>query len=491
MKLDLMNLIFGMKVRKARTEMNLSLSAFAKECGLSPSYLTEIEKGRKYPKRDKILRIAQVTGREYDELVSIRLDPSLRYLETALSSPLIGEFPLDEFGLEVGNIVEMLTRAPDKVGALVRALIEIGRRYDMKDEHFLRAALRSYQEMHDNHFIEIEAAAEQLTAEYDLAIPPSLDTLREIAETRYNYVIDDDQLAKHEHLSNYRAVVIKGKRPRLLINNALPEGGVKLQIAREIGYHILGLKQRAYTSPPEVAASFEQVLNDFKASYFAGALLIPSRALIADVEHFFGQKTYQQQLLIDMLERYDVTPEVLSYRMSELIPWHFGIDLHFLRFNDLGNDRYRLAKHLNLNQLSLPQGLALHEHHCRRWLTVRLPREMEENGKRIHTGVQISEFMHSGKLFLCFGFGRYLAVNPQMRTSVTLGFEVDENLASIIKWADDPNIGTTLLHDTCERCPLSAEQCQVRAAPPRVHNKVQEKAKRQDALRALHAGIHP
>ena len=58
MNTELVNIIFGMKIRQARLEADLTLSEFAQRCDLSPSYITEIEKGRKYPKTDKILKMA-------------------------------------------------------------------------------------------------------------------------------------------------------------------------------------------------------------------------------------------------------------------------------------------------------------------------------------------------------------------------------------------------------------------------------------------------
>ena len=42
---ELINIIFGLKVRQARTGAGLTLSELAAASELSPSYLTEIEKG--------------------------------------------------------------------------------------------------------------------------------------------------------------------------------------------------------------------------------------------------------------------------------------------------------------------------------------------------------------------------------------------------------------------------------------------------------------
>ena len=177
---DLVNIIFGMKLRQARTEADLTLTEFAVQCELSPSYVTEIEKGRKYPRYDKILKMAEVLDKSYDELVSIKLSSSLAHLETALSSSMLRQFPFDEFGIEISDLVALLTRAPDKASALLHAILEIGRRYDMKEEHFLRAALRSFQEIQENYFQDLEDAAVTFTKQYGLgdALPVPVNELK-------------------------------------------------------------------------------------------------------------------------------------------------------------------------------------------------------------------------------------------------------------------------------------------------------------------------
>ncbi len=35
-----------------------------------------------------------------------------------------------------------------------------------------------------------------------------------------------------------------------------------------------------------------------------------------------------------------------------------------------------------------------------------------------------------------------------------------------MQYAEEPRKHTAIIHETCERCPLTAEQCQVRAAEP-------------------------
>ena len=55
-----------MKLRQFREQAGLSLTDLGVRVRLSTSYLTEIEHGKKYPKAEKIARMAAALGREQD-----------------------------------------------------------------------------------------------------------------------------------------------------------------------------------------------------------------------------------------------------------------------------------------------------------------------------------------------------------------------------------------------------------------------------------------
>ena len=500
MSVNLINIVFGMKVRQARTEAGLTLTEFATRCELSPSYVTEIEKGRKYPRADKIMKMADVLGRDYDDLVSIKLAPSLSHLESALSSSIVRRFPFEEFGFEAEYLVNLMTRQPDRASALLHALLGIGRRYDLKEADFLLAALRSYQEIYENYFPDVEEAALAFTAEFGPkygfpAEPPiQLDTLARILREEYGYQIDEQHIADMPPLAMYRSVMVKGKPPWLLVNRALNGRQIKFLLARELGYLYLGYKARSFTSPPDRTGSFDKLLNDFKAAYFGGVLLMPRTAMLADLQQFFDQSTWQPQPLLDMLNRYEITPEMLLYRFSELIPQFFGLRLHFLRFHD-ADGGYKLIKQLSMNQVLVPSGIGLHEHFCRRWLSVRLLREMgqtdapQTSEEPPLVGAQLSQFLDSGDQFLSLGFARPLATQPDVNSSVVVGFPVDENLKRAVGFLDDPALFQDTINETCERCPLTAEQCRVRGAEPTYLQEQEAERERQQAMSDLAAQI--
>ncbi len=264
-------------------------------------------------------------------------------------------------------------------------------------------------------------------------------------------------------------------------------------LAREIGYQVLKLKERSTESTPDTILTFQQLLNDFKAAYVGGALLMPRTRFLADLEQFFGMAQWNATPFTDMLMRYNVTPEMLLYRFSELVPQFFGIRLHFLRFHHtLGTQTYQLIKQLNMNQLLVPSGIGLNEHYCRRWLSIRLFDGLDEEtlpmaAEEMPVGVQLSEFLDSRERFLCIGFSRRMVLSPQVVSSVIVGFRVDANLGQTIRFLNDPAVPQLLINETCERCPLSAEQCLVRGAEPTILQAEQRDQARKLALNQLRA----
>jgi hypothetical protein len=232
------------------------------------------------------------------------------------------------------------------------------------------------------------------------------------------------------------------------------------------------------------------VLNDFKAAYFAGALLLPRDRLVADLRAFFRLQTWQAETLLRLLDRHEVTPETLMYRLSQLIPSQFGLRAHFLKFTD-ENGHFRLVKQLNLSDLPVPPGIGAAEHYCRRWLSTRLlveaaawQRRRARQVRRPLVDAQRSRFP-DGKEFLCIGLAQPQALQPNVTMSLTIGFMVDDKLLSTLRFAHDRTIPDALIAGTCERCPLDPAQCADRAAPATLFLDSQVREERERQLEKL------
>ena len=74
---DFIKTVFGLKLRQQRQKKEWSLQDLADKTKLSKSYLNEIENGKKYPKHDKIIQLADVLNCKFDDLVSTKQDKKL------------------------------------------------------------------------------------------------------------------------------------------------------------------------------------------------------------------------------------------------------------------------------------------------------------------------------------------------------------------------------------------------------------------------------
>ena len=157
--------VFGLKLKQYRQKKNWSLQDLATKTGLSKSYLNEIENGKKYPKHDKIIQLSEALQCTFDDLVSTKLDKSLIPINDVLQSDFFKEIPLDLFGINKSNLISIISEAPKKVTAFINALIEISQNYNLGKERFYFAVMRSFQELYDNHFPEIEDAAAEFAQE--------------------------------------------------------------------------------------------------------------------------------------------------------------------------------------------------------------------------------------------------------------------------------------------------------------------------------------
>ncbi|MDX1627324.1 MAG: XRE family transcriptional regulator, partial [Fulvivirga sp.] len=462
--------IFGLKVRDLRLSKDLSFQEMADKTGMSVSYLSEIEKGKKYPKSDKIMQLAGALDVSYDHLVSLKVSKRLQPVVDLLRSEFFKEFPLQLFGLDAQKIIELISVSPDKINAFINAIQMISRNYEMSQEHFYHAALRSYQEMHDNYFAEIEKATKKFRKKHKLhSITPTIEELEQsLKEMKIN--IDRKELKKFKALKDLRSFYQKGKH-KLLLNTGLNEAQERFLIGRELGYQFMGLNQRPPETPPQEEYQFEYILNNYKASYFSAALLMPEDEVVNDIKEFGQMTRWNGAKLLSFIAKYKATPEMIMQRLTNLLPTYSGIhNLFFLRF--LGTDdfsTYELTKELHLSREHSPHANYLNEHYCRRWISIGLIKELRSlqqlNDEQGYiAGAQISKYHDTEDEYLCLTIAFPNVSNPNESMSVTIGCYIDEALRSRIKFLDDPKIVSKIVNTTCERCSLTT--CNDRIAPP-------------------------
>ncbi|RZL16434.1 MAG: ImmA/IrrE family metallo-endopeptidase [Hymenobacter sp.] len=328
--------------------------------------------------------------------------------------------------------------------------------------------------------------------------PASLEALEAVLVQEYGYTLDRTTLAANPvAVAGRLRSVFRPQTKTLLLLASLTRGQQAFVLGREIGFNYLKLKERHYASPNTLELrSFEEVLNNFRASYFASALLMEEDSLVRDLAKVVGAKKWQPAALLALLTRYDVSAEMLLQRLAALLPKHFGLtSLFFLRFDQRQADAaFDLTKELHLSRLHNPHRNELHEHYCRRWVSLRLLAEARAAAAQAGPAalpttlldVQRSRYLGTDDEYFCLTLARAGAPDaPAM--SVTIGLRCDEALQQQFKFlADLTAFPLTIVNETCERCPLT--DCQERAAPPVQVQRAARRAAYEAAVAALVAG---
>ena len=479
-------LIFGLKMRQIRTEKNLSLFGLAKSTGLSKSYLNEIEKGKKYPKRDKILALAEALEVSYDHLVSLKLDKNLAPIGEILKSRVLKEIPLETFGIKESDLIDIIAEAPLKVNAFISTLIEISRQYNLGKESFYLAALRSYQEANNNYFDDLEVAAEKFAKSYriDLNTTINAQDLEDILVEEYGYTINNDELNQHKELTNLRSVFIPSSKT-LLISKETDNSQRAFIYAKEIGYNYLNITDRLYTFSWIKFDHFDQVLNNFYASYFAGAILIPRKRLTLEMKSFFDRKTFDAEELERIIYSFTDSPETFYQRLTNILPKDFGLkNLFFLRLRhkpERGD--FQMTKELHITSTQEPHGNENNQHYCRKWLTIKQLAEIPYSDKKHLLGAQLSAYVDTPNEYLVFSSATNDPIRGGYFRSIALGILISPNAANKINFIKENSIPSKLVGVTCETCSLS--DCTTRVAPPSVLEREKRFSKTDDVVQQL------
>ncbi|WP_425076300.1 helix-turn-helix domain-containing protein [Psychroserpens sp. S379A] len=466
MEQEYIKLIFGLKLKQIRTDKNLSLFGLSKISGLSKSYLNEIEKGKKYPKPDKIAILSEKLDVPYDQMVSLKLDKNLAPIGELLQSKILKEIPLELFGIKESNLIDIVSNAPAKVNAFISTIIEIAQHYNFSRESFFLASVRSFQEANNNYFDDLEQQVLKFSKAYqvDLTSPFTSKDIEEILIEEYGYIINETELSTYEALENLRSVFVP-KTKTLLLADGIDEAQRTFIYSKEIAYNFLGITDRLYTFPWIKFESFDQVLNNFYASYFAGALVIPKEALTLQLEAVFEKPSFDEALFVKTMNAFNASPESFYQRLTNILPKAFNIqNLFFLRFtHKLGTEKFHLKKELHLSHQHSPRANETNEHYCRRWVSLNVLKDISKSKKSHEFDIQMSNYVGDNAKYLVLSSATKDPFREHQYRSISIGLLINKQLERKLKFFEDKNIKTEEVGVTCERC--SIQNCEVRQAP--------------------------
>ncbi|HAY3561406.1 TPA: helix-turn-helix domain-containing protein [Elizabethkingia meningoseptica] len=455
---DYIRTIFGVKLKQLRQQKKWSLQEISEKTGMSKSYLNEIEKGKKYPKHDKILALAEALDCNFDELVSIQLDKNLAPIGELMQKDFFRELPLELFGINKNSLINIVSEAPKKVNAFINTLIEIAQTYNFDKDHFYLSVLRSFQELYNNYFPEVEEKATDFIRKHNLTVI-NIQILENILKEDFGYHIQYENYEKQGHLKHLRSLFSE-ERKILSINQKLEEQQKLFILAKEIGFQFLQLQLRPNTYTWVKFTNFDSLVNNFYASYFAGCLLIPKDQLIQETRNLFQQKEWKNEYFDQLIENHTQSPETLFYRLTNILPEYFGIkDLFYLCFVKRKNsDKIDILKELHLNRQQAPHANTTNEHYCRRWIAIKNMLNLSDS--KSLTSVQISEYENTGLHYLVISTSQKNPFADGNNRSYCLGILLNPETTKQLKFLK--NVSRENVGITCESC--SVKDCEVRQA---------------------------
>ncbi|MFO0596268.1 MAG: short-chain fatty acyl-CoA regulator family protein [Myxococcaceae bacterium] len=344
---NVLNANVGHRLRALRLSKHIKQADAARELGVSPAYLNLIEKGKRvtpFPLLWNALRYFQVDPEAFmAELGEGRVDQALARL---LDEPLLKTLNLDQDSLQ------SLSAEP-KLAGTVAALFNLYKNTrsqlenvmgQLSSEERARAMAASgeaqldyspfdevsdFLQAHQNHFPELEEAAEALRRDFGDDRILSSGTLMKMLHARFG--IDTQIVDAPSGSSVVRRLSAEHKR--LEMSPTLTEQPLKFQIAATLGLmtldklrlveRIVGTKTRHAEAPRLIKVNL--------ANYFAGALMLPYGDFFKEVQ----RTRYDIELLSSI---FGVTYETVAHRVCNLAdPKRRGLPFHFIRTDIAGN----------------------------------------------------------------------------------------------------------------------------------------------------------
>lgn len=473
--------ILGLKIRQLRNRRDLSLKELGDLSGLSVSYLNEIEKGKKYPKIEKLAALAQGLQVDLGELVSFKTGRSLHPLLKFLEGDIVEKAPLELFGLNESDVMDLMGHDPEKFASFILTILQVSRSFDIKMEDIYMASLKSFIEAHDNYFPEIEKLAKMKRSEWGINSDEiKINEIKAVLKKEYHYEIDEHTIGQNSSLSLTRFLV-KRSNPAILYLNPKSKDTEKIFcIAKELGHQVLGTKKSSGEK------NLGEKLDDFKASYFAGALLLEEKAFSKDLKQIFSHQKFEPEFFTTLLSKYNVSTEVLFHRLTQVLSANFKVNqLFFLGVSTRldQKENFEIYNELHLSQLHGPHAVRMHENYCRRWVAVKSLKYLKENmGLENYLLGQISVTL-DGQKYFSLSLARKSSLDNQVLQSLTIGFLVNDELKHALKFLDDKNLKQLSIGQTCERCPKI--DCEDRVVESSIYQKELELESQKNLISQL------
>ncbi len=386
----------GTKIRNLRKRNGLTMEDLSARCvkldpekAPSVSYLSMIERGKRTPSPDMLEVIARVFQKEVDWFLD-------NLPETEAVTPVKGS----RGGVAGMALEPNFLFSPDILQIVIPEMLS---QTGTSGRQFAQLLIRAYQEHNQNHFPDLERAAEEVG---NKQLPLSVEAMRDIAKKmglKLKWFTGTPEEVRAELRGDTKAVVSSYfVPPSTIYLNRLLESQpkrLKYDLAAHIGHCVLhnkdgmksvmivGKRQGNSVAEENPALSGSTDLDvkdilhawrDFECSFFAGALLCP-RIPFRQLLDRFGYEVSVNTMA-------DVTESVAMRRMTAVSPYPYW---HYFDAYTPG----KLKAVYRGNGIPLPWGFVQSiPDACRQWAVFHMI-----NDKRKSTSTQISVLDVAGK----------------------------------------------------------------------------------------------
>lgn len=455
---EILRLIFGLKLRSIREEKKLSLKELSKISGLSPSYLNEIEKGKKYPKTEKIIILAQGLNEKYENLISLELKKEFQTLKSLLDQNILKKIPLNSFGIPVTTLFELMANEPEKMSYLVGSLLEIARAHNISVDDIFYAILRSHIDINQNYFPDIEKKSSEIFQKYNFAnltFNQKLILIQKILSHDYKVKIYEEEFEFYNKRLKSLAYFTKNDGKKLFLSRKLNDLDKIFILAREYGHKLFKHDQAPTNSLITNFDSYEELYNHFEANYFALGLLIPFDFAKNAILEILKSPTPIESLKKAINES-GMQPDALIQRFSQILPKEFNLNqIFFLRYEyDQEKEKYQISRELHLSSLHGPHRIKGNENYCLRWIISQLSLKCINGSDEFVVGIQRSNFVDNQNEYLILACSFKNPLEKNKTTSVCIGILINEHAKKIIPILNTLDIQSVQVGETCERCSI-------------------------------------
>lgn len=460
----------GRRLRELRLERDLQQADVARRLGVSPAYLSLIEKGKRAVQLPLLFSALELYGVGMEDFMSSlgeqRVDDGLARL---LDEPLFRTLNLSREDLATLG-------AEPKVATTITALFNLYKNTRSQLDHLLRDLARRerdagvgsggdrdepfgfdyspFDEVTDfledagNWFPSLEERADAWRRQHGLEEVERV-TADELTRALREHDVDV-QLVRGEASSVIRRLDREGGVLR--IARDVPEHRRLFQLAHAVGLRLLDEEKLHEPIIAGAHAGHSQTARLIKihlANYFAGAVLLP-------YETFFRETQRLRYDVERLAHVFDTSYETVAHRLCNLSdPRRRGVPFHFQRVDVAGN----ISKRYSATGLKFPHGTGS----CPKWV--------------VHTAFltphaiakQYSQFP-DGAIYFCFAkvIAEHVGGSLAKGTCYAIGLGTHADHAKHLAYADempfvDPQKMIVPVGTTCRFCERT--DCNQRAAP--------------------------